>query len=68
MGRDSVILLAPPLPTHNKCSFGMRKLTYLRHVIAADQNMAQTDQVYAMLETPTALSKKDLRRFFGMCG
>jgi hypothetical protein len=51
-----------------KCSFGKKKLEFLGHVIAVDQNEAKPEQVRAILEAPTPRSRKDLRGFFGVCG
>jgi hypothetical protein len=51
-----------------KCSFGKKKLEFLGHMIAADQNEAKSEQVGAVLEAPTPRSRKDLRGFFEVCG
>ena len=51
-----------------KCYFGQKKLDYLGHVVTTDGNQPQPEHVRAILEASPPETRKELRKFLGICG
>ena len=51
-----------------KCFFGHRDLEFLGYRITSSGNEAKTEHVRAIIDAPTPHNRRDLRKFFGICG
>ncbi|WVZ82001.1 hypothetical protein U9M48_029318, partial [Paspalum notatum var. saurae] len=52
----------------SKCSFGLREINYLGHVISAQGVTTDPDKVSAIASWPPPASAKELRNFLGLAG